>query len=155
MIPVIKFEDIYQVMKRKAKTGHCFSLPVPIMKDGIILDAFLAFTVDRRTGKPRKPMGLYLVDMSVLSADFVVENFDDVRFDPAPFKMPDDYKDKLAKAYSLYGKVREEVASGSLSNAAAEYSALVRSISQVSLLPFYEMLSPDIFNNGDPNGEEG
>ena len=100
-------------------------------------------------------MGLYLVDMSVLSADFVVENFDDVRFDPAPFKMPDDYKDKLAKAYSLYGKVREEVASGSLSNAAAEYSALVRSISQVSLLPFYEMLSPDIFNNGDPNGEEG
>jgi hypothetical protein len=151
---MIQFEDIYQVMKRKAKTGHCLSLPIPIMKDGIILDAFLAFTVDRRTGNPRKPMGLYLADMNALSVDFVVEDFDGVRFEPAPFKMPDDYKDKLSKAHSLYGKVREEVASGHLSNAALEYSALVRNVSQASLLPFYEMLSPGVFSTSNSNGEE-
>ena len=122
-------------------------MPIPIMRDGRVLDVLFLYSVDTKTRKARKPAALLEVDVEASTVCRVdpSEFFGDIAFIESDLKMPENYRAQSDDAKAAYAAMRDEFSRGVVGNASARYAELVRAITQDSIMPFYEALAPSIF----------
>lgn len=141
------YDDIRKMAASVIPIGTSVSMPVPIVRDGRVLDAFFLYTVDRKTRKPRKPEALLVVDYEESAVRRVdsSELFGDTVFVESDLKSPEDYQKLSSDAKAAYAAMRDEFSSGVTGDATARYAKLVQAITQDSIMPFYETLAPSVF----------
>lgn len=141
------YDDIRKVANSAIPIGTCVSMPVPIMRNGRVLDALFLHSVDRKTRKPRKPEALLEIDLEASTACRIdpSEFFGGTAFVESDFKSPENYRALSDAAKAVYAAMRDEFSCGIAGDATAKYAELVRAITQDSIMPFYEALAPSVF----------
>lgn len=145
------YDDIRKAANNAIPIGCCVSMPVPIMREGSVLDVFFLYSVDRQTWQPRRPEVLLEVDPETRSVNRIDQPdvFKDVVFVESDFVMPNDYSKLSDAAKDCYEAARGEFAHNLSGDALTRYAELICAITQKSLLPFYEALAPSVFGQAE------
>jgi len=143
--------DIRKTANSAIPIGACLSMPVPIMRQGRVLDILFLYSVDRQTRQPRRPEVLLEVDPDTANVKRIdqPDAFKDVVFVESDFIMPNDYSRLSDETKDCYEAARDEFAHGLSGDALMRNAGLIRAITQKSLLPFYEALAPSVFGQAE------
>ncbi len=143
------YKEVEKAIWSELPMGLSYSMPVPVLDDGKLLDTVFVFSVNRKTRSANESHAIIQVDLSNGSSVLINEPeiFERVSFEATPFEAPESFAEKTSEAQALYGEVREEIAGGSVGAASKRYAKLVLATTQKSLRPYYHALSPVLFAN--------